>query len=374
MGGRSQRSSILGILVLAATWAASLGCVGDQAFLDSWPPPPEDQVSQPAEGPAPPPDARPPDPIPRELAYASLPPYQLEPPDILLINMLRVVPKPPYKIEALDALLVQATGTLANAPIAGQVSVDPDGTINLGPAYGLVRVAGLTLEEAQKRIQKFLEDVALRNPRVTVSLAAAHGMQQIQGEHLVRPDGTVGLGVYGSVYVSGLTLEQARSTIETQLSRSLLDPEISIDVFSYNSKYCYVIADGAGYGQQIVRLPFTGKETVLDAISQIYGLPQVSSAKIWVARPNGRDPDHWQMLPVNWHAITIGGSPATNYQLFPGDRVYIKANILITVNNRLAQLFAPLERVMGITLLGAATVNAVTNATTKNGAFGAPGF
>jgi polysaccharide export outer membrane protein len=68
----------------------------------------------------------------------------------------------------------------------------------------------------------------------------------------------------------------------------------------------------------------------------------------------------------------MGGSPATNYQLFPGDRLYIQSNCLITLNNRLAQLFAPLERVFGITLLGSATVNAVRNALTKGGA-GAPG-
>ncbi len=373
MGGRSQRSSILGILVLAAVCPGSLGCLGPRPFLDCCTAGPENQAGSPEEVVAAAPHG-PPDTMPRELAYTSLPPYQLEPPDILLINMLRVVPKPPYKIETLDTLLVQVTGTPPNKPIVGQASVDPDGTINLGPDYGLVRVTGLTIEEAQTRIQKHLVDLGLIKPRVTVSLAAAHGMQQIQGEHLVRPDGTVGLGIYGSVYVSGLTLDQARAAIEAHLSRSLLDPEISIDVFSYNSKYCYVIADGAGYGQQIVRLPITGKETVLDAISQIYGLPQVSSARIWVARPNGRDPDHWQMLPVNWHAITIGGSPATNYQLFPGDRVFIKANFLITLNNRLAQVFAPLERIFGITLLGAATVNAVTNATTKNGAGGGSGF
>ncbi len=70
----------------------------------------------------------------------------------------------------------------------------------------------------------------------------------------------------------------------------------------------------------------------------------------------------------------MGGSPVTNYQLFPGDRVFIKSNCLIALNNRMAQLFAPIERVLGITLLGAATVNAVTNATNMNIAGAAPGF
>ena len=46
-------------------------------------------------------------------------------------------------------------------------------------------------------------------------------------------DGTIGLGVYGSVYVTGMTLEQARLAIEMHLSQSLLEPEISLDVYAY---------------------------------------------------------------------------------------------------------------------------------------------
>jgi polysaccharide export outer membrane protein len=296
---------------------------------------------------------------PHELHLTPLPPYVVEPPDILLIDTLRVVPKPPYKIEPLDALLIQGTDVLPTDPLNGVFGVEPEGTINLGLAYGKVRVSGLTLEQAQEAIQKQIEKVA-KKPRITVSLAQAHGMQQIRGEHLIRPDGTVGLGVYGSVYVAGLTLAQTQQAIQDQLSQSLLMPEISVDVYSYNSKFYYIISDGAGYGQQVIRLPFTGKETVLDAISQIYGLPVVASTKhIWVARPNGEDPCGEQVLPVDWEALSKRGSPLSNYQLLPGDRLYVMADPLITTNNTLTKLFAPLERIFGVTLLGSAVVQSI---------------
>jgi polysaccharide biosynthesis/export protein len=354
MPGRSQRKFLMRLICCLALGCSSTGCLGTNSVRVDMKPPQGTNAD---------PNAC----CARELKYLALPPYTLEPPDILLINMVRVVPKPPYKIETIDTLLIQVTKTLPNEPISGLFPVDPDGTINLGPSYGLVRVAGMTLAEAQQKIQQDLGDRVLKMPTASVSLASAHGMQQIQGEHLVRPDGTVGLGTYGSVSVIGLTLDEARQVIEAHLSERLLQPEISIDVYSYNSKFCYVIADGAGYGQQIVRVPITGKETVLDAICQINGLPQVSSTRrIWVARPNSADPAHMQIMPVDWCALTMGGSPATNYQLFPNDRVYIEANPLITFNNRLAQVLAPVERVLGITLLGGATVNSVTNATNKN--------
>jgi polysaccharide export outer membrane protein len=135
-----------------------------------------------------------------------------------------------------------------------------------------------------------------------------------------------------------------------------------VDIFAFNSKAYYVIADGGGYGQIVLRFPVTGKETVLDAIGQIQGLPSVASTRrIWVARPAPADHSCYQILPVDWRAIVEGGATATNYQLFPGDRVYVKADCLIAIDNWLAKVLSPVERLFGITLLGAATVQTIEN-------------
>jgi hypothetical protein len=40
---------------------------------------------------------------PRELTMTSLPPHKVAPPDILVINLVRMVPRPPYRIEPLEA-------------------------------------------------------------------------------------------------------------------------------------------------------------------------------------------------------------------------------------------------------------------------------
>ena len=120
----------------------------------------------------------PPD-VPRELDKASLPAYTIEPPDILLIEALRMVPKGPYKIEPLDTLVIQPA-----APVPGEATnliliVDPEGTVNLGAAYGgSVRVAGLTLAEAKAAIEKVSP---LKNPQVSVGLYQSRGAQRITG-------------------------------------------------------------------------------------------------------------------------------------------------------------------------------------------------
>ena len=86
-----------------------------------------------------------------------------------------------------------------------------------------------------------------------------------------------------------------------------------------------------------------------------------SKNHIWVARPAPCGHGCAQVLPVDWRAITEGGSTCTNYQLFPGDRVYVKADHCITVDNYLAKILAPVERILGVTLLGSTVVNTIRN-------------
>ena len=57
--------------------------------------------------------------------------------------------------------------------------------------------------------------------------------------------------------------------------------------------------------------------------------------------------------------ITQHGITATNYQLMPGDRVYVKAQKLVHIDTALTRIISPIERLLGVTLLGANTVNQI---------------
>lgn len=299
--------------------------------------------------------------VPHELAQVTMPDYVIHPPDILVIDALRVIPQPPYRIEPLDSLVIQVTETFPDQPIAGLYVVEPEGTVNLGFNYGSVRVAQMSLEEAKAALEQHLKQILKPGYQVSVALGQlGTRLQQIRGEHLVRPDGRISLGTYGSVRVADLTIDEARAAIEAYLSRYLVNPQISLDVGGYNTSVYYVITDGAGNGELVYRFPIQGHETVLDAISQIYGLPAVASKRrIWVARPAPSSCDGQDALPVDWVAITKRGATATNYQLMPGDRVYVASQPLIQVDNALAKLISPVERIFGITLLGSSTVQSV---------------
>lgn len=238
--------------------------------------------------------------VPRELQKVTLPPYQVEPPDILVIEVVK-----------------------------WDINVETKQIIRDKPPIALLP-------------------------------------QAISGAHLVRPDGTVALGVYGSVQVAGQTLDEVRDNIKGFLGQWFgITPEaflVVVDVAAYNSKSYYVITDGAGYGEQTYRFPVTGSETVLDAISQIQGLPAVASRRhIWVARrsPFGMPNCAEQILPVNWIAMTQCGDTTTNYQVMPGDRIYVMAQPLIRADNALGKVLAPVERLLGVTLLGTQTYNEI---------------
>ena len=292
---------------------------------------------------------------PAELAKVSLPDYVIEPPDILLIEGVKIVPKNPYEIQPQDILQIVVLGTEPDRPIAGQYLVESDGSVRLGPGYGTVQIAGLSTDEAEDAIRELLIS-AVQNPEVTVSMFQASGQQFITGEHLVIQDGTVNLGIYGRVYVAGMTLDEARLVLEKHLSNYFESPKISLDVFVYNSKFYYIISEGGGLGDQVARIPVTGNETVLDAIAQIGGLGQASSKKIWISRPTPNGVACDQVLPVDWEAITRGASTGTNYQLMPGDRLFIAENQLIAWSNLTSVLLNPFERVIGFSLLGAQTM------------------
>ncbi|MEZ6139885.1 MAG: polysaccharide biosynthesis/export family protein [Zavarzinella sp.] len=251
-----------------------------------------------------------------------------------LPNELNKVILPPYRIEAPDVLLIEV--------------------------YGLPEEKG--------------------KPAVVLA------PQPISGNHLVRSDGMVNLGIWGNVKVSGLTIDEAKVAVQQHVFEKMSkDPVLNeysanvdkpeklftiVDVVAYNSKSYYVISDGAGYGEQITRFPIQGNETVLDALANVNGLQQVSSKdEIWIARrsPNQFEPDN--VIPVDYVAMTQRGWAGTNYQLLPGDRVYVQSQQLLRVDSYLQKVLTPIERVLGITLLGGSTYNSIARPNVLNRGF-----
>lgn len=290
------------------------------------------QVSDPAPGPR-----------PFEGKEVTLQEYVANAPDVLVVEM-EAKPSDEQILKPGDTVDITATNTLPDHPIDGVFTIANDGTITLD-VYGSVNVQGKTVGQAKQIIREALEK-ELSEPTVEVTAA---GVRPISGEYLVRPDGKLKLGFYGEVFVAGKSLPDIEKAIADHLEENegLVDPDVSVDVASYNSMVYYIVTDGGGYGDQLTRLPLTGHETILDAMAEVGGLPQYGSrTNVWIARPIPGEPDAAEILPVDWVSITKHGSQATNYQILAGDRIYVKTDQLAAMDNYLGRLIQPAQRIL----------------------------
>jgi polysaccharide biosynthesis/export protein len=243
--------------------------------------------------------------MPGELRKISMPEYVIEPPDLLLIEVLEALP---------------------GRPITGERLVRPDGTITLG-FYGDVYVTGLTLKEAKEKIILHLKSFLSED--------------------------TLGLTYYDDDPNSAGNPDAAPKVKRVNPADS---DRVFVDVSAYNSKYYYVTGDVGLPG----RLPITGNETVLDAILYSGGLMDTAAVQnIRLVRPAPPGACCEQVLPVNYSEIVYKGDTTTNYQLMPGDRLVVYRDPIVRTTIMLGRLAAPFGTVVNTILTYSFTARSV---------------
>jgi|GEM_PF-253145 len=146
-------------------------------------------------------------------------------------------------------------------------------------------------------------------------------------DQLVQMDGTIDLGVYGRPVVAGRTLAQ----IETQLKEIIKAQDkgkgfaVTVRLIGRPGTVFYVLGEVNAPGA----FPLTGRETVLDGIIAAGGVTRRASlGNIVLARPTA--PDGCRIVfPVCYQQITQLGDTTTNYQLQPGDRVFVPSKSML---------------------------------------------
>jgi protein involved in polysaccharide export with SLBB domain len=337
----------------------------------------------------------------------------------------------PDLIEPPDLLLVEVLEAFPGRPISGERLVRRDGTINLG-FYGDVHVAGLTLKQAKVKIiqhlRRFLTDEVLglyeprfdeedekrgdakplspfdrvpdmpkdanhfdldqkKKPKAEPSkpraVPSGYKVRSVrQGKEVrsyfgrTRPGASIRL--LGRVQepqekkadepqkAVKIPLESGRQvtiTIEVQTGEKkekeedtavvddwvpgpLIHPEDSdrvfVDITAYNSDNYYVEGDLGLPG----RLPFTGLETVMDALDYSGGLILSSEPKdIRLVRP-ARGGKPARVYKVDLEAIREKGDVTSNYQIFPGDRLIVGRNDVVKKTIQVDRLAAAMQTVI----------------------------
>jgi protein involved in polysaccharide export with SLBB domain len=199
--------------------------------------------------------------------------------------------RPEYVVEPPDLIIVEVLEALPGRPISGERLVRPDGRITLG-FYGEIPVAGLTLSQIKERIvlhlRKFISD-----------------------------------GLLGLLEIDYETGEIKRDPNGRAIVKDPKDTDrVFVDVTAYNSQHCYVLGDVTIPGS----LPYTGGDTVLDLIQYAGGLlPSADKARIRLIRsfPKGSPA---RVLPINYEEITMGTDASTNDAILPNDRLVIPSS------------------------------------------------
>lgn len=145
---------------------------------------------------------------------------------------------------------------------------------------------------------------------------------QIPPDQTVLADGTVNLGVYGRPVVAGKLVPEIEAEIQAIVNAKEQPAEpivITARLIGQRSQVYYVLGEVNGPGA----FPITGHEFVLDAIIAAGGLTgKGAEQNIILIRPSTPD-DCRAVYPVCYTDIVQLGDTTTNYQLLPGDRLFV---------------------------------------------------
>ncbi len=150
---------------------------------------------------------------------------------------------------------------------------------------------------------------------------------RMPADQTILADGTIDLGKYGRLNVAGRTLPEIEEMVKSAVRAVEKTDDFGfIDVRLVNrfSKAFYVLGEVTTPG----KFPLVGNETVLDAIVAAGGMTDRSSWRdVILVRPTGDGTG--MVLKVDYGAIVRRGQTATNYQVCPGDRIYVGSRNLI---------------------------------------------
>ncbi len=142
----------------------------------------------------------------------------------------------------------------------------------------------------------------------------------LPADQVVMIDGTIDLGEYGRVIVAGLTIEQIETLIVERVQQITGQKSpVNVRLLETNAAVVYVLGAVSSPGSYRI----SGNETVLDGIMLAGGLSSnASPCDIVLSRPTAPC-DCRVVLPICYRQITQMGDTTTNYQLQPGDRIYV---------------------------------------------------
>lgn len=156
------------------------------------------------------------------------------------------------------------------------------------------------------------------------------------GYFVVGPEGHIQYNWCGDVMAEGLTKEELKAKLTERLAEYVRYPEVSVAIVEYNSKAVYVVGSVSNPG----RYPMKGDHINLRDALVLAGLP-TDVAAMYRARIVRETEDGPIDIDVNVKDLLYKGEMDKNYELEPGDIVYVPMSRFVKTTNYMNQALGP---------------------------------
>jgi polysaccharide export outer membrane protein len=174
------------------------------------------------------------------------------------------------------------------------------------------------------------------------------------GQARVRENGTIDLPHVGAVPVAGSTAAQAARVIQEALERYLQRASVRVEVLEFRSRPISIL----GAVHRPGNLPFSGRWTLLEALTEAGGLTANRGDTIYVLRraENGLS----DQIAIDVEDLYLRADPTVNIPVFANDLINIPPAVDVTVfctgevRNSGAQVFKSTDEITLVTAIARA--------------------
>jgi len=241
----------------------------------------------------------------------------------LIYRLTREETATPYKLNVGDQIQVES---FTDEDLNRELLVQPDGTITLR-LLGQVHATRLTVtqlrDDLERRYKKYYNVPAITvtplrvNTKLEDLRASVDRRQGIGGQSQlarVTPEGSIALPALGSVYVQGLTLDEARKELAERYRREVEGIEVIPVLVGRAPRYVYVLGEVGAPG----RFDLTGPTTLLQSLAMAGSWNNGAHLRQIVVLRRG---DDWRMLAtmVDVDAILHARKPCSPGEIWLND-------------------------------------------------------
>ena len=164
-------------------------------------------------------------------------------------------------------------------------------------------------------------------------------VREINGHsEVIRTDGRITLPLLGSVYIAGMTAEEASAELEARAREFYSDADVTLRIRGYASKKIYVFGEVSRPGAY----PYHGANTILATIAAANPNRLADPSKVQVLRPN-RDGQLVKRMTIDVNRMMKRGDTTMNALLQEDDILYVPPTPVAEVGLALQHLLLPIQ-------------------------------